>query len=61
MDTNDMRVIFTVVTFLTFIGILLWAYSGRRKQDFDEAAQLPFTEDEPEGDGHVPSPSSRHQ
>ncbi len=59
MDTNDMRAIFTVVTFVTFIGILLWAYSSRRKQDFDEAAQLPFTEDELDGDDKVSSP--RHQ
>lgn len=45
-----MRVIFTVVTFVTFVGIVIWAYSSRRTKDFDEAAQLPFTEDEPESD-----------
>ena len=33
---------FTVVLLLIFIGIVLWAYSSRRKKDFDEAAQLPF-------------------
>jgi cytochrome c oxidase cbb3-type subunit 4 len=53
MDTNDLRSIFTVVTFVTFIGIVWWAYSGKRSQDFDEAAQLPFTEDEP-GSGRTP-------
>jgi cytochrome c oxidase cbb3-type subunit 4 len=31
---------------LTFIGIVLWAYSARRKNDFDEAAMLPFNEED---------------
>ena len=32
----------TVVSFITFIGIVFWAYSGKRKQAFDEAANAPF-------------------
>lgn len=47
MDQNDLRSIVTVLAFLTFIGIVLWAWSGKRKQAFDEAARLPFSEDEP--------------
>ena len=43
---NDLRSAVTVLAFVAFIGIVLWAYSRRRKQAFDEAAQLPFTEDE---------------
>ena len=31
---------------MTFLGIVLWAFSSKRKTAFDEAAQLPF-EDEP--------------
>lgn len=46
MDINTLRAVFTVVTFATFIAILGWAFSGRRKQAFDEAALLPFTEDD---------------
>ncbi len=46
MDINDMRSIVTVLAFATFIGIVLWAYSGRRRAAFEEAASLPFTEDE---------------
>ena len=30
----------------TFIGIVLWAYSAKRKDDFDEAARLPFADEE---------------
>ena len=46
MDINDLRSIMTVVAFATFAGIVAWAYSGRRRAAFDEAANLPFTEDE---------------
>jgi cytochrome c oxidase cbb3-type subunit 4 len=43
---NELRTAVTVLAFVAFIGIVLWAYSSRRKEAFDEAAQLPFTEDE---------------
>lgn len=42
--------VFTVLSFFVFIGIVLWAYSSRRKQGFDEAARDPFAlPDETEG------------
>jgi cytochrome c oxidase cbb3-type subunit 4 len=47
MDINDLRSLFTVVTFTLFVAIVWWAYSGKRKQAFEEAALLPFTDDEP--------------
>ena len=34
--------VFTVISFAAFVGILLWAFSGRRKQAFDQAALAPF-------------------
>lgn len=46
MDINDARVIMTVLAFATFAGIVAWAYSGRRKAAFEEAAQLPFADDD---------------
>jgi cytochrome c oxidase cbb3-type subunit 4 len=33
---------FTVISFAVFVGILLWAFSSRRKQAFDQAALEPF-------------------
>jgi cytochrome c oxidase cbb3-type subunit IV len=45
MDINDMRSVVTLVSFLTFIGIVVWAWSKRNKADFDEAAQLPFKDE----------------
>ncbi|MDO8300385.1 cbb3-type cytochrome c oxidase subunit 3 [Lacisediminimonas sp.] len=44
----DMRSLFTLVSFATFIGICVWAYSSRRKDAYAEAANLPFADDEPE-------------
>jgi cytochrome c oxidase cbb3-type subunit 4 len=46
MDINDLRSLVTVLAFLTFVGIVLWAYNGRRRAAFEEAAKLPFTEDD---------------
>jgi len=46
MDANDLRTIITVVLFLSFIGIIFWAYSSRQKERFDEAANLPFADDD---------------
>jgi cytochrome c oxidase cbb3-type subunit IV len=45
MDINDLRSIVTVVSLLTFVGIVVWAYSKRNQSAFDEAARLPFDED----------------
>lgn len=46
MDINDLRSIVTVVSFITFLGIVVWAFSGGRKSAFDEAARLPMEDDE---------------
>ena len=49
MDAGDWRGVFTAVMLLMFVGICVWAWSSRRKTDFDEAARLPL-QDEPEQD-----------
>lgn len=41
---DDLRAGLTVLSFLVFVGIAVWAYSRRRRRDFDEAANLPFSE-----------------
>ncbi|MCP4876224.1 MAG: cbb3-type cytochrome c oxidase subunit 3 [Gammaproteobacteria bacterium] len=43
--------IWSIVVLVTFLGIVVWAYSGKRKSAFDEAAQLPF-EDNPVTDNN---------
>ncbi len=42
---NDIRAWHTVVMLFTFIGIILWAYSKKRRPAFDEAANLPFADE----------------
>ena len=46
MDINIARILVTVASFAVFVGILLWAYSAARRARFDEAASLPFREDD---------------
>ena len=46
MDFTLIQSIWSIVVFVTFIGIVFWAFSSKRKSDFDEAARLPFDEDE---------------
>ncbi len=66
MDTGTFRGLITLFLIIAFIGIFLWAYSKRRKPDFDEAANLPFTENDdkqPLRDKHASSEDaadSRH-
>lgn len=55
MDINDARAVITVLVVVCFIGITLWAYSGRARKGFDEAALLPFSEDE------LPAPGAERQ
>ena len=52
MDINFVRSAFTLVLLVVFIGIVAWAWSGRRKQAFATAALLPF-DDEAEFDGEA--------
>ncbi|MFW5824032.1 MAG: cbb3-type cytochrome oxidase subunit 3 [Marinobacter sp.] len=46
MDINDFRGIQTLLVLIAFIGIVWWAYSAHRKKPNDEAAHLPFDDDE---------------
>ena len=45
MDINLLRSLATVVSFATFIGIWVWAWSRRNRAAFDEAAYLPFEQE----------------
>jgi cytochrome c oxidase cbb3-type subunit 4 len=50
MDVNDARSLLILLGLVLFLGIWAWAWSKRRRADFDEAARLPFADDEPGAD-----------
>jgi cytochrome c oxidase cbb3-type subunit 4 len=50
MDFTLFQALWTIVVMVTFLGIVWWAFSSKRKSAFDEAARLPFDEDEAQFD-----------
>ena len=46
MDVNTLRSAVTVVTFILFLGIVVWTLNKRRSAEFEEAANLPFGQDD---------------
>ncbi|MFC4699433.1 cbb3-type cytochrome oxidase subunit 3 [Glaciecola siphonariae] len=46
MDQGIIGSIFTVIVFVSFVGAIIWAFSSRNKKSFDEAANLPFADEE---------------
>ena len=47
MDLNDFRTILTVLTFTTFVAVVAWAYSGRRRKEYEAAARMALDDDRP--------------
>lgn len=45
MDAGLLRGLYTLFMFLAFAGVVWWAWSARRKDDFEEAAGLPLEDD----------------
>ena len=46
MDTTLLQIIWTVVAFVFFVGVVIWAWSGKRKSDFEKAARMALDDDE---------------
>jgi cytochrome c oxidase cbb3-type subunit 4 len=51
MDINDLRAAVTLVSLLLFLGLVAWAWSRHRRPAFDEAARLPFLDDDRDAPG----------
>ena len=45
MDITTLRIAATLVSFVAFIGIVLWTLDRRKNKRFEEAAQLPFQDE----------------
>ncbi len=52
MDYGTLRGIFTVLIFVLFIIIVLWAYSKKRKSNFDDVANSIFDENDKSDDNN---------
>jgi cytochrome c oxidase cbb3-type subunit 4 len=46
MDINDLRGLSTLFLMVSFLGLCFWAYNSKRKKHFDEAANLPFADEQ---------------
>ena len=46
MDLNDLRSAITLVSFAMFIGLVVWTWQRKRLAAFEEAARLPFEDEE---------------
>jgi cytochrome c oxidase cbb3-type subunit IV len=56
MDVINFNILFTVAFFTAFIVMVVWVFLPRRKARYDDAAQLPFTDDK-----HEFGESKRHE
>jgi cytochrome c oxidase cbb3-type subunit 4 len=48
MQESTWHLVWTLLLMVAFVGIVYWAWSSRRRKDFEEAANLPL-EDEKRG------------
>lgn len=48
MDTTNLQSLSVVLVALAFAGVCWWAFSPRRKKRFEEAANLPFADEQTE-------------
>ena len=46
MDITFMRAAVTVTGLVLFLALVVWAWSRRRRDDFEAAARLPFADSE---------------
>ncbi|OGT66923.1 MAG: cytochrome-c oxidase [Gammaproteobacteria bacterium RIFCSPLOWO2_02_FULL_47_50] len=45
MDFGFLQGLWTIIVMIFFLGVVVWAWSKKRKKEFDEAAMIPFRED----------------
>jgi cytochrome c oxidase cbb3-type subunit 4 len=42
---NILRIVFTLLSFVLFVVILVWAWRNRNSKNFKDAQNLPFDQD----------------
>jgi cytochrome c oxidase cbb3-type subunit 4 len=46
MDQGDWMGVATLLAFCAFTGVCIWAWSDKRRAQFEEAAHLPFADED---------------
>ena len=46
MTAITLHIIWTLVAFVLFVGVVIWAWSGKRKHEFEVLAHLPLEDDQ---------------
>jgi cytochrome c oxidase cbb3-type subunit 4 len=46
MNVIDFHSYYTLLMLVVFVGIFIWAWSSKRKKFFNDAANLPFADEE---------------
>ena len=47
MSAGLLHGLWTAILLAAFLAIVVWAWSARRRRDFEEAARLPLEDDAP--------------
>ncbi len=55
MEIPTVRGLLTLVLMLAFVGVVIWAWSSKRKKDFEEASRLPLDENGPPSNKNGPA------
>jgi cytochrome c oxidase cbb3-type subunit 4 len=42
---TQFHIVWTIVVMIIFFAIVIWAWSGRRKESFNDAANIPLEEE----------------
>lgn len=42
---TQFQIVWTIVVMIIFLAIVIWAWSGRRKESFNDAAHIPLEEE----------------
>lgn len=46
LDINTLRGLATLLLLIAFIGMCFWVYSKKRKKTYEDAANLPFADED---------------
>ena len=52
MDMGTVRGLLTLALMVAFVAVWIWAWSSKRRKEFEEAARLPLDEQRPGADGN---------